>query len=228
MLLPLLLNNVLAPSGAGSKTQSLAITLDGVAVSVAQNARHNQSIAATLDGVTVSVNQVSGHTQSIAPTLDGVAVSVSQNARHSQSLTITLDGVTASIAQSGAAGTTNYSGEVILQPRKVYIKRGKNYLLFNSNSEADSYLEAEDAIETAKKSSRGAARRKIKALNVVKPEVVAAPKLEAIGDLLKRFEVNVDFPELQLNNDIQAIFDLQSVLYAMQDEEDIELLLLAA
>ena len=89
-------------------------------------------------------------------------------------------------------------------------------------------MAAEDAIDAAKKSSRGAARRKIKALNVVKPEVVAAPKLEAIGDLLKRFEVNVDFPELQLNNDIQAIFDLQSVLYAMQDEEDIELLLLAA
>ena len=124
--------------------------------------------------------------------------------------------------------TSTPSGEVILQRKKIYVKRGKQYLIFNNNQEADSYLAAEEAIETAKKSSRGAAKRVIKSLKVVKPEVIEAPKLEAIESLLARFNVQFDAIQAQKNNDIEALIAIQSMLYELQqDEEDIELLLLS-
>ena len=133
-----------------------------------------------------------------------------------------------SAAWGGAGETSSYSGEVILQRRKVYIKRGKQYLIFNNNEEADSYLAAEQAIEAAKKSSRGAAKRVIKALKVVKPEIAPEPKLEELSDLIAKFNVDYDLIQLQKNNDIEALYQIQSMLYALQqDEDDIELLLLA-
>ena len=124
--------------------------------------------------------------------------------------------------------TSSPSGEVILQRKKIYVKRGKQYLIFNNNEEADSYLAAEQAIETAKKSSRGAAKRVIKALKVVKPEVIQEPKLDELSNLIAKFNVDYDLIQAQKNNDIEALIAIQSMLYRLQqDEEDIELLLLS-
>ena len=101
-------------------------------------------------------------------------------------------------------------------------------ILFNNNEEADSYLAAEEAIETAKKSSRGAAKRVIKALKVVKPEVIQEPKLDELSELIAKFNVDYDLIQAQKNNDIEALIAIQSMLYRLQqDEEDIELLLLS-
>ena len=120
-----------------------------------------------------------------------------------------------------------YSGEVILQPRKVYIKRGKQFLIFNTVDEADAYLAAESAIQTAKQSSRGAAKRKIKALNVVKPVILPEPKLQELEALVARFNIIFDFDATALNDDIEALFELQFRLKELQDDEnDIELLLM--
>ena len=118
-------------------------------------------------------------------------------------------------------------GFVLSTRRKVYVRRGKSYLIFNDHEEADAYINAEAAIETAKKSSRGAARRVIKALKVVKPEIAPEPKLQELSELLAKFNVNYDLMQLQNNNNIDAIYQIQSMLDALQDEEDIELLLLA-
>lgn len=171
----------------------------------------------------------------ILPSNAGAYVLSGQNANlvYSRSYTLTASAGSYSISGVNAAlnyvsSSKSYSGEVILQRKKIYIKRGKQYLIFNNVEEADSYLAAEEAIETAKKSSRGAARRKIKALKVVKPEVIQEPKLEDIKVLLDKFNVDFDLPEAQKNNDIEALIAIQSMLYALQqDEEDIELLLLA-
>lgn len=123
---------------------------------------------------------------------------------------------------------TGFDGGFVLSTRrKVYVKRGKSYLIFNDHAEADAYLAAETAIETAKKSSRGAARRLIKALKVVTPEIAAAPVIDDISVLLSRFNINFDIKSLEKNNDIDSIYQIQYKLYALQDEEDIELLLLA-
>jgi hypothetical protein len=139
---------------------------------------------------------------------------------------LTLTALTGS-ANTDAALSFN-GGFDMSRPRKVYIKRGKQYLIFNNNEEADSYLAAEKAIETAKKSSRGAAKRVIKALKVVKPEIAAEPKLEELSALIAKFDFKYDLPQLAKNNDIEALYHIQSMLYALQqDEDDIELLLLA-
>jgi hypothetical protein len=163
-------------------------------------------------------------------TITGYAPSVVQ-AGGSASITpdtgyLTITGYAPDVVQSGAV--TGFNGGFVMRSRKVYVKRGKQYLIFNNNEEADAYLAAESAIETAKKSSRGAARRKIKALKVVKPEIAPEPKLEELSDLLAKFDVKYDLPAIAKNNDMELLYHIQSMLYALQqDEEDIELLLLA-
>jgi hypothetical protein len=72
---------LLALTAASENSQSLAVTLDGVAVNASQVAGHSQSIAVTLDGVTVSVSQTVTafvNTQALSITLDGVVVAASQ------------------------------------------------------------------------------------------------------------------------------------------------------
>ena len=139
----------------------------------------------------------------------------------------TVSGNDAGLNYVGAS-LPSFNGGFVMRTRKVYVKRGKQYLIFNNNEEADVYLAAEDAIEAAKKSSRGAAKRVIKALKVVKPEIAPEPKLQELSDLIAKFNVDYDLIQLQKNNDIEALYQIQSMLYALQqDEEDIELLLLA-
>jgi hypothetical protein len=119
-----------------------------------------------------------------------------------------------------------FNGGFVMRTRKVYVKRGKQYLIFNDHAEADAYLAAESAIETAKKSSRGAAKRKIKALKVVKPEIAPEPKLEEIETLLAKFDVKIDIPKII--GDIDLLYQVQYKLRELQqDEDDVELLLLA-
>lgn len=112
--------------------------------------------------------------------------------------------------------------------KRVYIKRGKKYLIFNTMQEADAYVASEEAIETAKKSSRGAARRKAKALKVPSPEVVPAVELEALETLMARFDVSYDLPKLQATQDFATLHYIQERLAELQDDEDMTLLLLAA
>jgi hypothetical protein len=72
---------LLALTAASGNSQSLAVTLDGVAVNASQVAGHSQSIAVTLDGVTVSVSQnvtAFVNTQALSITLDGAVVAASQ------------------------------------------------------------------------------------------------------------------------------------------------------
>ena len=127
---------------------------------------------------------------------------------------------------SDSQSVGSHSGEVVLQRKRVYIKRGKQYLIFNTAAEADAYAAAEEAIETAKKSSRGAARRKAKALKVPSPEVVQAVEPEKLEAMLARFNLKFDLVTPLKNDDFAALHYIQEQLAIMQDDEDIELLLL--
>lgn len=86
--------------------QSVAFTLDSIAVAVSQSkaGANSQDLAITLDSVTPSVTQALSHSQLMAITLDSVSVSVNQSkpSVNSQSLAITLDDVTASITQANS------------------------------------------------------------------------------------------------------------------------------
>lgn len=212
-----------------------AYTVSGVAAGVARSKRVVGAAGAyALTGVAANVaksKRVLGNsgTYLLAGNAANIVYTPTSNA-------YTLTAASGSYAVSGkdagivhTVSAPSYSGEVTLTRKRIYIKRGKQYLIFNNNEEADAYLVAEEAIEAAKKSSRGAAKRKIKALKVVKPEIVAEPKLDELSLLLAKFNVNYDLLELQKNNDIEALYHIQSMLYEMQqDEEDIELLLMAA
>lgn len=91
-------------TGGGGASQSIAFTLEGVAVAVDQTASHPQELAATLAGVSVAIEQTLQHEQALASTLDGVAVSVDQTAQHPQALAATLDGISVEINQSVTSG----------------------------------------------------------------------------------------------------------------------------
>ena len=127
---------------------------------------------------------------------------------------------------SDSQSVGSHSGEVVLQRKRVYIKRGKQYLIFNTLAEADSYVAAEEAIETARQSSRGAARRKVKALNVPKPEVVPAVEPDKLEVMLERFNLPFNLSAAISKEDFAALHYIQEQLAIMQDDEDIELLLL--
>lgn len=164
-------------------------------------------------------------------TLAGNAATISYTP-NAGAYTLTAETGAYSLAGNDATITTtataapSFNGGFVMRTRKVYIKRGKQYLIFNNNAEADSYLAAEEAIETAKKSSRGAAKRKLKALKVVKPEIAPEPKLEEIETLLAKFDVKFDISKII--DDIDSLYQIQYKLYELQqDEEDIELLLLS-
>lgn len=229
-----------AQTVAGTGSHAAATGVNGTAVtSQAQTASGAGS--ATVASVSGVVSTSQAQTVALAGNASPAAVSgvgsssQAQTVSGSGSQSVGVSGVAStSQAQSTIAsgsvsgGSVSYSGEVILQRKKVYIKRGKQYLIFNNSQEADSYLAAESAIEAAKQSSRGAAKRVIKALKVVKPTIAPEPKLEELSDLIAKFNVDYDLIQLQKNNDIEALYHIQSMLYALQqDEEDIELLLLA-
>jgi hypothetical protein len=242
-----------AISGTGATSQAQTVASDGsfaAAAGISGSVVTSQAQTASLSG-SVTVPAVTGtlttsQAQTTALAGNASPATVSGTGTASQGQTSAASGSFAgSSGVSGVASTSQgqtvsssgsvinpdlagFNGGFVMRKRKVYVKRGKQYLIFNNNEEADSYLAAEKAIETAKKSSRGAAKRVIKALKVVKPEIAPEPKLEELSALIAKFDFKYDLPQLAKNNDIEALYHIQSMLYALQqDEEDIELLLLA-
>ena len=189
------------------------------------------STASTAQAQTVAANAAAS-INSTATTSQAQTVAASASAAGTTDATVSTSQAQTTAGTSdviGGAASPSFDGGFVLSTRrKVYVRRGKSYLIFNNHEEADAYINAEAAIETAKKSSRGAAKRVIKALKVVKPEIAPAPQLQALSELLEKFNIHYDLIELQNNNDIDSIYQIQYMLYALQqDEDDIELLLLS-
>jgi hypothetical protein len=124
-----------------------------------------------------------------------------------------------------------HSGEVSL--RRVYIrKRGKLYL-FNTVEEADAWdaadEAAEQAIQQAQKTSRRArkrARERIYKSNFVMPAQTV--QIDAVAALVNKYDIHVNLPELIARQDYAKFIEVMHLAMAMQDEEDIEILLLLA
>lgn len=241
---PAAVDGSLSTSQAQTIAASGSFAVAGVSGAIATSQAQTVTGSGSASPAVVTGSLASSQAQTVSLAGNASPAAVSGTAASSQAQTISATGAMTSgidgAITTSQAQTTNASGAVVnpevagfnggfdmSRHRKVYIKRGKQYLIFNNNQEADSYLESEKAIEEAKKSSRGAARRKIKALKVVKPEIKQAPVLEDIQLLLSRFSVNIEVPLYELNNDIEALFALQSRLNELADEEDIELLLLS-
>ena len=121
----------------------------------------------------------------------------------------------------------NYSQEVDLS-RKWYVKRGKKIHLFGSGRDADAFIEAQEqadkAIAEAQKTSRRARKR-------LRDKIVTVDPIQTVDiDLLSKaveYFALPQLPALLAQQDFERVMQIMAMAQEMQDEEDIELLLLA-
>ena len=126
-------------------------------------------------------------------------------------------------------GQTTYAGEIDLTPRKWYIKRNKKILLFNNAQEADAFIEAEEAADQAIHEAQKTSRRARKRLRdkIITVEPAQTVDVDQLAQAVERFSIPVDLPYLLAQQDFDRIMQIMAMAMEMQDEEDIELLLLA-
>ena len=110
---------------------------------------------------------------------------------------------------------------------RVYVRRGKKVLLFNTPEEADRYLlaeqEANEAIQKAQKTSRRA-RKRLK--DKIYPAAASIDLVE-IEKLTVRFDLPYDLPKMYEEAQWDKLAFIAEQLRQMQDEEEVELLLMA-
>ncbi len=110
---------------------------------------------------------------------------------------------------------------------KVYVRRGKKIYFFNTPEEADQYLLAEqqanEAIEKAQKTSRRA-RKRLKEKIYPAADSVDLVEIEQLTD---RFDLPYDLPKMFQEQDYAKLVHIAEMLRQMQDEEEVELLLMA-
>ena len=110
---------------------------------------------------------------------------------------------------------------------RVYVRRGKKVLLFNTPQEADQYLLAEqaanEAIEKAQKTSRRA-RKRLK--EKIYPAADSIDLIE-IEKLAVNFDLPYEAPKVFEEGDYLELMRVAEMLRQLQDEEEIELLLIA-
>jgi hypothetical protein len=125
-----------------------------------------------------------------------------------------------------AGATEEVSQERSFESRRVYLKRGKRILLFNNVAEADNYEEAErianEAIAKAQ-SKRAVKRLQAKVIQVAPP--VETIDTGALIDLLSAYQINL--PQLMAEQDYSQLAEIYLRLREQQEEEDLEVLLLA-
>ena len=121
----------------------------------------------------------------------------------------------------------SYSAEVEL--RKWYVKRGKRILIFATANDADAFLESEqaakEAIEQAQKTSRRARKRFAAKVYTVKP--VEEVDIGPLSGMAQHFGMAVDLPALYAQQNYARVLEIYAQAMLLQDEEDVELLLLA-
>ena len=122
----------------------------------------------------------------------------------------------------------SYSLEIELRRRRVYLRRGKQILLFNNAAEADRYEEAEriadEAIAKAQ-SKRAVKRLKAKVIQVAPP--VELIDTGVLVDLMSAYSVPINLPQLLAEQDYSQLAQIYLRLREQQEEDDIEALLLA-
>lgn len=114
--------------------------------------------------------------------------------------------------------------------RKVYIKRGKRIHIFDTVEDADAWVEAEEqaqqAIQTAKGKKKVKAKAKVyKALDEQVPHEVI--RLDWLESLIAHFNIPVELPTLEARQDWLEVARIALMAQQMQDDEEVELLLLA-
>lgn len=129
-------------------------------------------------------------------------------------------------AQGHQAGSTRPGFE--MSSRKVYVKRGKRIHIFDTAEDADEWLEAEDkarqVVNVAKPKPQAKAKV-FKALDEAVPHDVV--RLDVVRSMVDYLGIPVEMPTLEARQDWAEVARVALMARHMQDEEDIELLLLA-
>ena len=171
---------------------------------------HNRTITA-LSGTYA----VSGQSATITKSTPGAYTITALNGSYS------IAGQDATLTKTG--GTPSYSAEIELKPRKFYVKRKKQILIFDSAEQADAFLDAEmiaeDAVQQAQKTSRLARKRLRTKIfkSIPLPEVVAIdfPEFRSI-----------ELPDFASQQDLAEFVRIALIAQDIQDEDDIECLLM--
>ena len=120
-----------------------------------------------------------------------------------------------------------FSAEIDLS-RKWYVRRGKKIHLFSSGSDADAFIEAQEqadkAIAEAQKTSRRARKRLREKIVTVNP--IQTVDIDLLSKAVEYFSLP-PLPDLLAQQDFERVMQIMAMAQEMQDEEDIELLLLA-
>ena len=111
-------------------------------------------------------------------------------------------------------------------PRKVYIKRGKRIHIFETERDADEWEASElAAIQAIAKASRNAKKRAVRRVNAsIEHETINLVELDR---LVQHFGIPVELPTLEAAQDWLEVARIAFLAREMQDEEDIEMLLMA-
>jgi hypothetical protein len=134
-----------------------------------------------------------------------------------------------SIASLVSVSNSSLSNEVVLNKR-VYIRRGKKLLIFNSVQDADNYIALEQTIEAQakQKTSSSARRRARKKIAVFPQERFEQYDIPQIREIAAQYAVPVDFPAIIASQDWERLERIYFEALRKQDDEDEELLLLAS
>lgn len=179
-------------------------------------------------------------TAAAAGTTTVTGASATTNANDSVSAAGWVGSITGTLARANsndtaaaygvATGSLQATSELLVRrPKKVYIRRRGNILLFDTAEQADAYIEAEEqaqaAIDEAK--SRGAKKRLAARVlkDVDKPEEVIS--IGALERVIDAQQLPFDIVSLLKQQDYQRIAQIQREIEQMLDEEEEILLLLA-
>lgn len=120
-----------------------------------------------------------------------------------------------------------FSAEIDLS-RKWYVRRGKKIHLFSSGSDADAFIEAQEqadkAIAEAQKTSRRARKRLREKIVTVDP--IQTVDIDLLSKAVEYFSLP-PLPDLLAQQDFERVMQIMAMAQEMQDEEDLEMLLLA-
>ena len=127
-------------------------------------------------------------------------------------------------------GSTTTRPGFEMSSRKVYVKRGKRIHIFDTVEDADAWVEAEQqatqAIEKAKGKKKLKAKAKAyKALDEQLPHEVI--RLDVVRSMVDYLGIPIEMPTLEARQDWAEVARVALMARHMQDEEDIELLLVA-
>lgn len=117
-------------------------------------------------------------------------------------------------------------------PRKVYIKRGKRIHIFDTVEEADAWAEAEqkaiEAIAKASTTAKASQKKKAKVFKALDEQVPhEVIRLDLLQSMVAHFGIPVELPTLEAKQDWLEVARVAMLAQQMQDDEEVELLLMA-